>query len=829
MSLDEALVKDGFQNAALPIDGKLHRFGENKNCWFIGWRHDRKKGEPLTVAVYGDWKRGQKFEYKSEEKLSREENKVVQNKIREAAERAESERRAVQESVAGQAQTLWLRGIDNASGNPEFLSGYLVEKHIRNLHAARINPANKSILVPVRDIKGKLWGIQTIDEDGTKRFMPGQRVQGCMHIIGGPIKDEVIVCEGFATGATIHECTGRTVAVGFYAGNLGSVCQGIRSVYPECKLLIAGDDDKWSEGNAGRAKATEAANAFKASVIFPRFQDESREPTDFNDLMVLQGPDEVHRQIGRSEPKGAPFVRCLGFDKTGYYYMGSDRADIICLPASAHTSLNLLRLMPLDYWEQNYAGKNEHGVNWTSAASDLISRSHEAGYFKMDSVRGLGVWRDGGGVVVNCGNSIWRQGRHTPILAFQTPHLYASAPAITLGNFEPLEVSECSKLINAVTCLNWKNKECAAFFLGFLVVCRFAGSLKWRPHIWVSGSAGSGKSTIMETLLRTVAGPLGLMVLGNTSEAGLRQSIGSDAKCVLFDEIETVDSRSDHRVKNIMDLVRQASFQGGGSIMKGGKNGDPSSFQTHCCFAFSSIQTNLTSEADVSRFTVLEIEKGNSLQWEAAREKIGFIDERFAEALFLRTLNGIDKLLENIETIADVMRAKFNPRFAQQYSVLLAGYFSLLADEPIDIDTAHALVSQFKFTEQVDAMEKTDEGSALEHILDQKVPVTGVTHVREERTVEQLIYGDDFWDIEGEIGVLTLYGLRVKRVSTSEIHLFVANTHDGLRRWFKDTRWYTGWRNALLRIPGAQNDRMRFGGGNPRHCVRLTLPKGGPE
>ena len=64
--------------------------------------------------------------------------------------------------------------------------------------------------------------MQTIAPDGTKMFMSGGRVKGCYYGIGKP-KGALIVCEGFATGASIHECTGHAVAVACNAGNLEAV------------------------------------------------------------------------------------------------------------------------------------------------------------------------------------------------------------------------------------------------------------------------------------------------------------------------------------------------------------------------------------------------------------------------------------------------------------------------------------------------------------------------------------------------------------------------------------------------------------------------------
>ncbi|HUX80290.1 MAG TPA: AAA family ATPase, partial [Alphaproteobacteria bacterium] len=70
--------------------------------------------------------------------------------------------------------------------------------------------------------------------------------------------------------------------------------------YTKSPLLIAGDDDRGCEHNTGRIKAEEAARRQNCRVVFPKFKNTEAKPTDFNDLMLLEGKDEVSRQIENS-------------------------------------------------------------------------------------------------------------------------------------------------------------------------------------------------------------------------------------------------------------------------------------------------------------------------------------------------------------------------------------------------------------------------------------------------------------------------------------------------------------------------------------------------
>src|SRR3546814_1526639 len=104
----------------------------------------------------------------------------------------------------------------------------------------------------MRDIDGRLHSIQMINEDdGTKSFMKGGRMQGLMHVIGDKKlmeKGPLIVCEGYSTGGSLSKLTGLPVVVAFNAGNLELVAKALREKYPQARMAIAADDDHKLEG-----------------------------------------------------------------------------------------------------------------------------------------------------------------------------------------------------------------------------------------------------------------------------------------------------------------------------------------------------------------------------------------------------------------------------------------------------------------------------------------------------------------------------------------------------------------------------------------------------
>jgi hypothetical protein len=114
----------------------------------------------------------------------------------------------------------------------------------------------------------------------------------------------ILICEGYATGASLFMSTGWTVACAMNCGNLETVAKSFRFRYPERTLLIAADNDQFTPDNPGLTKGKAAARSAKALLSFPEFADEAlaEKPTDFNDLHRLAGLREVKRQVHQSFP-----------------------------------------------------------------------------------------------------------------------------------------------------------------------------------------------------------------------------------------------------------------------------------------------------------------------------------------------------------------------------------------------------------------------------------------------------------------------------------------------------------------------------------------------
>ncbi len=272
-------------------DGKLHRFSASgKRGDDTGWHVLHLDGVP--AGAFGCWRLGitETWCSKPDTELTQVEREAHWQRIKAMQAQREADQAARQQAAAAEATKRW-QTAKTCTQHP-----YLTTKAVQ-AHGVRIDAAG-ALMVPMRDTTGTLHSLQTITPDGEKRFLTGGKVKGCYHAIGKPKGGRLIVCEGYATGASIHEATGDPVAVAFNSGNLEAVALALRAKYPALKITMAADDDHLTDGNPGITKATAAAQAVGGGVAVPDFgAPRPHQATDFNDLRQVAGLDAVRRCI----------------------------------------------------------------------------------------------------------------------------------------------------------------------------------------------------------------------------------------------------------------------------------------------------------------------------------------------------------------------------------------------------------------------------------------------------------------------------------------------------------------------------------------------------
>lgn len=213
----------------------------------------------------------------------------------------EQEDQAKRDAAIVEARERWLAASHDVVSHP-----YLDRKQV-GAHGIRLE--GELLLIPLLGDDGKIQTLQSISPGGRKLFVSDAPVTGGLMVIGGKVAtadNTVLLCEGYATAASLHEATGLIVVCAFNSNNLPHVAYRLQQRYPTKRYLIAGDDDRGKDKNVGMNAAIKAAEILQCSAVFPFFPEEAP-GSDFNDMACMYGPEAVRALLIDGQlPSGDP-------------------------------------------------------------------------------------------------------------------------------------------------------------------------------------------------------------------------------------------------------------------------------------------------------------------------------------------------------------------------------------------------------------------------------------------------------------------------------------------------------------------------------------------
>ena len=493
--------------------GKMIRFATSgRRGDEAGWCKLFDDGEG---GIFGCWRRGISETWQSRIPDSLEERTVYAEHIRKAREEAAQIESALRAECRRTSATLWQQSHDVDTKHP-----YLVAKAIKPYG---IRQLKESLLVPVKDASGILHGVQFIGLDGSKKFKAGTAVTGCFHAIEKP-NGTLLIAEGFATSATLHEITGHAVACTFNAGNMKPVAEALRINLPDTILIFCADDDHTTEGNPGLTKASEAAQAVDGLLAIPVFPDNRGDKdTDFNDLARLAGPEAVKRCIEeakalrqerdeypnngkeqeRKDSKTERLIR-LALDNAELFHDGDLKA-YATIQREGHRETYPLRSKGFKTWLSGIFWKQYHKGCGGQVVQDALGTIeahaiHEGACHTVHvrlAEKNKQIYLDLGNdrrEVVELSSSGWCILKNQNIVKFRRPPGMAELPYPTQGG----TLDALRKYVNL------ENKGDWPLIVGFLIGC-FHSSGPY-PNLAVTGEQGSAKSTLLR-ILKMLADP----------------------------------------------------------------------------------------------------------------------------------------------------------------------------------------------------------------------------------------------------------------------------------------------------------------------------------
>lgn len=889
-------VVPGLHPSDIVADGEIHRFtveGDRRNSG-NGWYSLHLDGHP--AGAFGSWKSCEEGKWCANgEAMSMADKVAFREKMERAREKRESDDQVRREKAAEIATTAW-----EAARHKDVQHAYLEAKGIQSCGArigdfplidretgAITRTIKGALLLQVRDLDKNIHSIQAIveqrAEDGSTRFqklfLSSGSKRGHFHAIGQPKRNAdgqyiFIVVEGFSTGASVHQATGHATVCAYDAGNLIHVAKAIRSKFADAVIVLAGDDDAFTDnGNTGRAKATAAAAAVRGLVAFPVFEsdDLAARPTDWNDAHALHGLEFVERGINaalypaddahavehgdagdvlaQQSTKVKPKIAhdhadaaareveedggfsILGYDRNEYFIFVHGKKQILNCTRGSFSISGLLEISELNFWERHFPSKQ--GINANAAANFVIQTAHRRGIYDRSRVRAGGAWMDAGRSVFHHGDHLSVDGVETDVTQISSRYVYEMTLPLPPPSDTVLSDADGRRLFSIAKSLRWQRDSSAAMLAGWTYLAPICGALRWRPHIWLTGPAGNGKSTILQRYVYPLLGKHGCQYAqGNSTESGVRQALGSTSVPVLLDEAEKNGERETARVESMLSLIRQSSSESDAQTLKGTISGAGMAFYVRSMFCLASILVGMERKADTDRLSVLSLkpirlgDQSAAAHWQGVKEQLHWIecDPHLRGRMLRRAIDNMSTILANIEIFTKAGAVKFgSQRAGDQYGTLAAGAWSMQNSGLVTEAQARAWLDSFDWTEHEElAAESDDSENALEELMGAFITVMGTRH-----TVHNLISFALGEEVEGRSldSRQARTELNQHGIGLDGGRLLLSNTTPALKKLLAGTPYATDPKTAFERLPGAEKWRggqLRFNGIKAR-AVSLPL------
>lgn len=581
-------------------------------------------------------------------------------------------------------------------------------------------------------------------------------------------------------------------------------------------------------------------------------------PEKFTDRMVTK---LLQREIKRTtvkdtdtpppqeeKPQGDPDFdtdrewRPLGYDHDTYYVMSERSLQVNSYDGTAlMNEKTCMSIYPdQEYWAEVQGATGR--PNWVMAGVMMQEACRRVGIYNPKRLRGRGVWVDRAEdqverAVLNTGNQLLvkrpdQEAKQVSFVRFKSKWIYEKRKDLLLDvkDYQTPASDDDGRLIREMCqMIRWESPIYADLLAGWLATAIVCGGLEWRTHCWITGNHGSGKTQVVKRIVGSVLGDLAIYPLGATTEAGIRSQLQSDAVPVVFDESET-DKYAEQRRQAVLGLMRQASSDGRGTIMKGSANHQAHEFAVRSAFMLSSIGVGMKEAADLTRTAVLTVRPLESYNpteraklennWTRLLDIEAMMPPQMPQRLLARQVNNLWVLRANIDSFkkaaAEVMNS---PRIGDQLGTLLAGSHSLYSTSLMSVEQCKKYIEAKDFSEFLAVRSEREDMALLHHICGSMIRVETMRGVQ-ERALGELLRLVLLHPSDAEIDfkecemILARYGLRVAQEGLERTGVWIGQRVPALNRIMQTSEYFEGWAGVLLRHPHARRSAgtLRFGG-----------------
>ena len=537
---------------------------------------------------------------------------------------------------------------------------------------------------------------------------------------------------------------------------------------------------------------------------------------------ILEHTTEQSAKNAHTTPreKTRPF-EVLGSDNDKVYMLNHKSKRIFAMSTSEMTEKSLYRLAPKMWWDANYAYELGKKPDMLQACDDIIQEAYDKPFFDGDRIRGRGVWVDHDTIIMNSGDAVYENGIKDDLGSYKTKNHYIASKPFDMHCEDPATHDQIKSVCEVFKHISMKGGLIGQqMLLGWCISAQICGALDWRPHIWLTGRSGSGKSWIMEKVIQNIIASRAIYPEAGTSEAGIRQALASDALAVVYEEAESNSASQAAKIQSVIELARTASSSSKrGAIYKGSNSGGiVQHFKVRSSFCFLGIQPALQQKADISRITMIEVVKDNNdMRYARLAKAVQELTPELCDALFLWVIKNIDVFLENIKLFTAIVAREQGggARNGDQIGTLLACAWTVenFGKRANDRDIMEYIVSM-NWSDFDNINDDPDDAEILQkYILQQHVRVetkSGSIKTRKISSVINAALGnstdeDTLWENDAKIALDTI-GIYVKKNYKDIGDVYGIENNINIRKMLKDSAWSSGFMQTLRRHPDAINE-----------------------
>jgi 5S rRNA maturation endonuclease (ribonuclease M5) len=600
----------------------------------------------------------------------------------------------------------------------------------------------------------------------------------------------------------------------------------IKSVLPQAKILkINNKPEKW-----------DIYDAQKEGIDLLKFIEEceiyevEKETFGNTDKYNTQNGNETERYKNEIIPEisstiTAPFL-FLGHNEQSHFFLPKGSNIIKKISFGSFNKTKLLELAPLSYWCMEFPDKG--GFSFDSACDWLIRCSEIQGFFFPDRIRGTGVWIDKEKIIVNDGD-VLKDHSGQIIRDIKSNYFYVKSEK-RMGEFtgEQSTDEQGKSLIKLFVAQNFQSKLEAAHAVGWSMIAPFGGILTWRPHLWITGPKGCGKSFCLENIIEPLCRPYIHRGSGKDSSPGIYRSLRNTPMPVILDEMEPGNANNKDaklRIEEKLELARNASSDFSANITLTNKDGQGETFCTRSCFCCSSIVPHMMGEAIESRFLLSRMNNfgDNKLKVQQTKELLSTGIMIDPEIYKRRMFYNLDIFLKNLQIIKEILYSEMPNRKADNYAPVFASIL-LLTDLNIITSGDTKKIRDWIFDDMMKdehiKEDISDEDILLRALFDSTIRDSS----NETISIAELINDGSINFINEEKNLLLKRNGIAKYTSTGQHstpagdYIAVATAHGSIRDILKETMYADRYVSVLERHKAAISEKpmIRFAGQSKR-------------